>query len=227
MLVEIKQWNKEDVLTVSSREVAQDFEKEHKNVLQSIAHLIEQMDSAENSAEYFIPETYRDASGKHNKEYLLTRDGFSLLVMGFTGDKALAWKLKYIQAFNAMERMLKRLYEEKKQWEIERAKGVVIRHMLTDTIKMRLTESPHKRFAYPNYTKLIYKTIFGKSFAELKKEYGVKDRESLRDHLTTEELREVEQLETLVSGLIGVGMSYEQIKGFVEQWYDPAMRIAG
>lgn len=226
MLVEVRQWNKKDVLTVSSREVAQDFEKRHSDVLESIERLQTQMHSTENSAEYFMPETYRDASGKQNKEYLLTRDGFSLLVMGFTGEKALAWKLKYIRAFNAMETMLKRIYEEKKQWEIERAKGVVIRHMLTDTIKMRMAESAHKRFAYPNYTRLIYKTLFGQSFAELKQSYGIKERESLRDHLTVEQLREVEHLETLVSGLIGVGMSYEQIKAFLEQWYDPQKRIA-
>lgn len=226
MLVEVKQWNKQDVLTVSSRDVAQDFEKRHSDVLESIERLQTQLDSTENSAEYFMPETYKDASGKQNKEYLLTRDGFSLLVMGFTGEKALAWKLKYIRAFNAMEMMLKRIYEEKKQWEIERAKGVVIRHMLTDTIKMRMAESAHKRFAYPNYTKLIYKTLFGQSFAELKQSYGIKERESLRDHLTVEQLREVEHLETLVSGLIGVGMSYEQIKAFLAQWYDPQKRIA-
>lgn len=87
-------------------------------------------------------------------------------------------------------------------------------------------ESAHKRFAYPNYTKLIYKTLFGQSFAELKQSYGIKERESLRDHLTVEQLREVEHLETLVSGLIGVGMSYEQIKAFLAQWYDPQKRIA-
>ena len=63
-------------------------------------------------------------------------------------------------------------------------------------------------------------------FAELKQSYGIKERESLRDHLTVEQLREVEHLETLVSGLIGVGMSYEQIKAFLAQWYDPQKRIA-
>ena len=109
MLVEVRQWNKQDVLTVSSREVAQDFEKEHKNILQNIEHLRGQMEPAENSAGYFIPAMYRDAKGEMRKEYLLTRDGFSLLVMGFTGEKALAWKLKYIRAFNAREMMLKRI----------------------------------------------------------------------------------------------------------------------
>jgi len=81
--------------------------------------------------------------------YEMDRDGFSLLVMGFTGEKALQWKIKYIEAFNQMESELKRLYTERQQWQIERDKGVVIRHILTDTIKMKITESPNKRFAYP------------------------------------------------------------------------------
>lgn len=55
------------------------------------------------SLNYFIESSYTDAKGETRKEYLLTRDGFSLLVMGFTGKKALQWKLKYIDAFNRME----------------------------------------------------------------------------------------------------------------------------
>ena len=157
----------------------------------------------------------------------MNRDGFTLLVMGFTGQKALEWKLKYIQAFNEMEKELKRLYEERKKWEIERAKGVLIRHVLTDTIKMKVAESPNKRFAYPNYTKLIYKTIFGKSFDELKKEFGVKPRESMREYLTADQLKEVEQMEMLVSSLIGLGMGYSEIKEFISQKYVPSLQLAG
>ena len=149
------------------------------------------------------------------------------MVMGFTGEKALAWKLKYIEAFNEMEEELKRLYEERKRWEIERAKGVLVRHILTDTIKMKVTETPNKKFAYPNYTKLIYRAIFGKSYPELLKEFGVKPRESLRDYLTGEQLREVEQMEMLVSSLIGVGMGYMEIKEFIAQRYTPCMLLAG
>ena len=63
-----------------------------------------------------------------------------------------------------MEKELKRLYAERQQWEIERAKGILVRHILTDTIKMKVTDSPNKKkFMYPNYTKLIYKTLFGKN----------------------------------------------------------------
>lgn len=61
----------------------------------------------ENSIGYFIPSTYQDDKGETRNEYLLTRDGFSLLVMGFTGQKALEWKLKYIDAFNQMETALR------------------------------------------------------------------------------------------------------------------------
>lgn len=223
MLVKIEEMNKEEILVVSSRDVAEDFGKEHKDILESIRNL-----TAENSAvkNMFIESEYKNERGRSYPEYLLTRDGFSLLVMGFTGQKALDWKLKYIQAFNMMEKELKRLYEERKQWEIERAKGVLIRHVLTDTIKMKVADSPNKKFMYPNYTKLIYKSIFGKSFNELKEQYGIKGKESLRDYLTGEELKEVEQLEMLVSSLIGLGMGYEEIKTFIEQRYQPTMLSA-
>ena len=221
MLVKIEEKNKEEILVVSSRDIAADFEKEHKNVLQSIDNLM-----AENSAvKMMFFESEYVSRGKQYPEYLMTRDGFSLLVMGFTGGKALEWKLKYIQAFNEMERELKRLYAERQKWEIERAKGVLVRHILTDTIKMKVLDSPNKRFAYPNYTKLIYRTIFGKPFEELKKQYGIKEKESLRDYLTGEELREVESMEMLVSSLIGLGMGYEEIKGFIAERYNAPLQL--
>jgi len=128
--------------------------------------------------------------------------------------------------FIACEQALVKLAEEHQKWEIERAKGIVIRHVLTDTIKMKVADSPHKRFVYPNYTKLIYKTLFGKPFNELKSQYGIKGKESLRDYLTSEELKEVESLEMLVSSLIGLGMGYDEIKSFIEQKYKSNLLIA-
>ncbi|WP_333638556.1 Rha family transcriptional regulator [Tissierella praeacuta] len=94
-------------LIVSSREVAENFEKEHKHVMESIREL---ETSVENSAHLFIPSKYRDSYKREQSEYLLTRDGFTLLAMGFTGRKALEWKLKYIEAFNKMENALKEVY---------------------------------------------------------------------------------------------------------------------
>ena len=226
MLVKIMGKENQEVLTVSSRQIAEDFEKRHADVLSAIDDAAQKLNSTGNSVQYFISSSYKDDSGKTNREVLLTRDGFSLIVMGFTGSRAFEWKLKYIEAFNEMEAELKRLYAERQKWEIERAKGVMIRHILTDTIKMKIADSPHKRFAYPNYTKLIYRAIFGKPLKELEQEYGVKPKESIRDYLNAEQLREVESVEMLVSGLINVGMGYEEIKAFLEQRLCPQLKSA-
>lgn len=164
----------------------------------------------------FILSEYKADNGHKYRMYEMDRDGFSLLVMGFNGEKALKWKLDYINAFNAMEEELKRIYTERQQWQIERDKGVVIRHILTDTIKMKISDSPHKKFAYPNYTNLIYRTLFGKTAKELEQEYGVKARENLRDFFTGEDLAKVQSMEMLVSSLINCGWGYEQIKNFIQ-----------
>ncbi len=100
--------NNSGVLTVGSREIAEHFEKNHRDVIRTIENLLNDMGSAQNCAHLFIETTYQNEQNKQwYKEYLITRDGFSLLVMGFTGKKALAWKLKYIEAFNKMEAAIK------------------------------------------------------------------------------------------------------------------------
>ena len=86
----------------SSRQIAENFGKEHKHVLDAVKNLV-----AENSAaKSMFYETTFENRGKQYPMYLMNRDGFSLLVMGFTGKAALEWKLKYIQAFNEMEKKL-------------------------------------------------------------------------------------------------------------------------
>ena len=86
----------------SSREVDKRFGKEHKHVLAAIRQIL----AAENSATKFFHETAFEYRGQRFPEYLMNRDGFSLLAMGFTGKEAVQWKLKYIQAFNEMEKQL-------------------------------------------------------------------------------------------------------------------------
>ena len=100
--------NQEGNLVVSSREVARNFDKEHKNILRELEN-IKSEGVAQYWADLFIPSTYIHEQNKQEyKEYLLTRDGFTLLAMGFTGQKALQWKLKYIEAFNKMEEVIKK-----------------------------------------------------------------------------------------------------------------------
>ena len=90
-------------LVVSSREVAENFGKDHKSVLRSIENM-----TAQNCAllPMFHLTEYTSVQNKKLPMYLMNRDGFSLLAMGFTGKAALEWKIKYIAAFNAMEQQL-------------------------------------------------------------------------------------------------------------------------
>lgn len=90
---------------VSSRVVAEDFKKAHDKVCRDIDNLKTQSPKLE-VEKYFIESSYKSDRGRTYKEYLMNRDGFSLLVMGFTGKEALRWKLKYIEAFNKMEEEL-------------------------------------------------------------------------------------------------------------------------
>lgn len=93
-----------DQLLVSSLEVAENFGKNHNHVLRDINNLTVQNWTVK---PMFYETTYTNSRGKQYPMYLMNRDGFSLLVMGFTGSKALEWKLKYINAFNEMENKLK------------------------------------------------------------------------------------------------------------------------
>jgi Rha family phage regulatory protein len=94
---------------VSSLQIAEHFEKEHRGVLRDIRVITEEVpdDLREHN---FVPSQYEGNTPTGGKRsypmYLLSRDGFTLVAMGFTGKKALEWKVKYIQAFNDMERAL-------------------------------------------------------------------------------------------------------------------------
>lgn len=95
-------------IVVSSKDLAEHFNKDHKNILRDIREIL----SAQNRANEFFHEESYSYNGRRLPMYLMNRDGFSLLAMGFTGKKALQWKLKYIEAFNEMEETLKQGYLE-------------------------------------------------------------------------------------------------------------------
>ncbi|WP_438286841.1 Rha family transcriptional regulator [Enterococcus faecalis] len=87
----------------SSLQVAEVFCKEHKVVLKAIDELKEGV--AQNYADLFYEDTYIHPQNKQSyRQVIMNRDGFTLLAMGFTGQKALQFKLKYIEAFNQMEK---------------------------------------------------------------------------------------------------------------------------
>ena len=90
----------EQMLT-DSRNVADVFGKQHKHVLDSIRSLEKDVP---NFGLMFFEGVMPDSYGREQKTYFMNRDGFTLLAMGFTGSDAMKWKLKYIQAFNELEK---------------------------------------------------------------------------------------------------------------------------
>ena len=90
-------------VVVSSRIVAERFNKEHKHVLENIRRIL----AAENSATKFFQQSMFWCRGRDYPEYLMNRDGFMLLVMGFTTKPAMQVKMAFIKAFNEMEAKLK------------------------------------------------------------------------------------------------------------------------
>ena len=92
-----------DEPVASSRQIAENFEKNHNHVLRDIDSLKKDVS---NFGQMFFETTAPDSYGREQRAYLMNRDGFTLLAMGFTGKAALEWKLKYIAAFNEMEKKL-------------------------------------------------------------------------------------------------------------------------
>lgn len=97
-------------LRVSSREIAEKFRRSHKNVLRTINFTIRNLPNDFNELNFELVEIIRENKiGGHVKEkqYLLSRDAFSLVAMGLNGRDAMNWKIKFLMAFNEMEHVIK------------------------------------------------------------------------------------------------------------------------
>lgn len=148
--------SKKDEAVCSSLQVAEKFGKRHADVIRAINNLLEN-DSTQNCVRCFNKSSYTDAKGEKRPMYVMNRDGFTFLVMGFNGNKANEWKWQYIKAFNKMEELIKEKKSQK--WIDERKAGKLTRKSETDTIK-RLVEyakeqgSTHSEMLYTVYSKL-------------------------------------------------------------------------
>ena len=149
--------SKKDEAVCSSLQVAEKFGKRHDRVLRAIDNLLMTLPKNGETSRMFILSKRKADDGQFHRMFLMNRDGFSLLVMGFTGKKSLEWKLQYIKAFNKMEEFIKEKKSQK--WIDERKAGKLTRKSETDTIK-RLVEyakeqgSTHSEMLYTVYSKL-------------------------------------------------------------------------
>ena len=149
------------VVTTLSTDVATLFEKRHNDVIRSIETLSSTLsaDRLRNFAQTVV--TRANPSGGapiQSKAYRLTRDGFTILAMGFTGKKAMEFKWAYIDAFNAMEKKLREGGERSgritdyQQWELQKA--VAKRAKNTAAHYQTIYHAIYNRFQIPRYTEL-------------------------------------------------------------------------
>ena len=208
MLVEVIKFGRDEKTAVSSLDVAETFGKAHKDVLRSIREL---KCSPEFNERNFALVEYEDSKGEKRPAYVMTRDGFTMLVMGYTGEPAMRFKEAYIKQFNAMEAQLTGKL-------VEREKGIAVRQALTKALQQSTENERMHGHAYSNYTNMIYKVLFGMNASQLREKYKINAKDNLRDKFTIEELRAVEAMERMVSGMVDCGMDYSIIKNFIQTY---------
>lgn len=218
-------------IVTSSRNVAMIFEKRHNNVLRDIENIIGGLLKIEQSNQiasgiiterdvdpenYFRKSRYKNSQNKWQPEYLMTRKGFDLTVMGFTGDKALQYKVAYVKKFEEMEEQLQTLQIARMEFP-----------QLTDAIKQS-KEDP-KPYHFSNEINMINKIVLGMTTKKFRELHGIKKNESIRPYLTAEQIKAIEQLQKFDIGLIHTEPDYHKRKEILTAYYEriSSIRLIG
>lgn len=188
----------------TSLKVAEYFAKRHDRVLRAIEDAKSNLPENGDVAKAIIPSSYVDAKGETRPMYLLNRDGFMFVVMGFTGAKAAQLKWNYIQAFNKMEAALaERQSAEWQEIRAETKRGY--KDLSTAVRALYEFAKAHgcnvsERVFYINFAKLMNKTL------------GIDP--GTRDNLASWQLYEIEKLQfiarTIIAGLLAQGADYHE-----------------
>jgi phage regulator Rha-like protein len=151
-------------------------------------------------------------SGQNSKIYQLNEQQATLLITFMKNtEPVVKFKKALVKEFYSMQKEL-----IKRKATRERAK--MAREALTNSIKA-LPDSPHKDMKYKHYTDLIYKIVFDKTSKQLREEYGIDKKASLRDRFSALEIEKIEHLEQQISVLIDLGYEYKMIKDILSKKY--------
>lgn len=204
-----------DTARVDSLFVAELFEKQHKHVLRDIAKITEPKSglSEEFIKTNFKRTHYKDSTGRKLPCYAMTRDGFTMLVMGYSGKKAMKFKELYIRRFNEMEEFITSLVAARKEFPL-----------LTENIKL-LHENP-KPYHFSNECDMLNRIVIGMSAKQFRTANGIEKGKSIRPYLTNEQIYMLETLQKVDVGLLVAVPDYQQRKRYLE-WYKMKMENEG
>lgn len=200
------------VPVTTSRKIAKVFGKEHYNVLRDI----ENLNCSESfNAINFELVNYKDKKGEKRPEYIITKDGFVFLVMGYRGRKAAAFKEAYIKRFNDMEDYIKSVQAAKMDYPA-----------LTQAIKEAYDEP--KNYHFSNELNMINRIVLGTDAKHFKQEHGVGVKESsIRPYLTAWQIKAVEDLQRIDIGLVMSGMDFQSRKMLLTQYFNNCLMPKG
>jgi Rha family phage regulatory protein len=187
-----------------SQVIANVFEKNHQHILRDIREL-EKVCSKEFWQSNFGQSEYT-VRGKKYPCYKLTKDGFTMLAMGFTGEKAIRFKEMYIAKFNEMERLLTSMALARLEFPA-----------LTDNIKQSHEEPKH--YHYSNELNMLNKIVLGVSTKDFRKQNNIPDGESIRKYLTAEQLNDILELQRIDTGFVLAIPDYQDRKKMLESYY--------
>lgn len=194
----------------SSRQIADSFKKRHADILRTIYDKIESSIGDDLATQFctanFIESKYKDR-GKSYPEFLMTRSGFSYIAMGLTGKKADRFKIIYINRFEQMEKFILSL-------NTSRVEYPALTAAISDA-----HEVP-KHYHFSNEADMINRIVVGVSAKDFRKEKGIDKGESIRSHLSLEQIQAIEALQRIDVGLLVAAIEYEERKRILTQYYD-------
>lgn len=192
---------------VNSLFVAKFFEKQHFHVLRDIAKITDTKSglSEEFIKNNFTTDTYKDSTGRKLPCCQMTRDGFTMLVMGYSGAKAMHFKELYIKRFNEMERFIKTLMLTRKEFPL-----------LTE--KIRFIHKNPKPYHYSNECDMINRIVIGMTAKKFRELNNIPKGESIRPYLTEEQLNTLEKLQIIDVGLMVVEPDLKKRKVILESY---------
>ena len=190
-----------DTARVDSRYVAEVFGKNHNHVLRDIRNLLapESGLSEEFRRSNFGQISYTDSMNRKQAAYAMTRAGFTMLVMGFTGKKALHFKELYIKRFDEMDKMIAKLVHLRDDFS-----------ELTDALKQLHPDA--KSYDYSNECDMINYIVLGKSTQQFRKEHDIEKGKSIRPYLTDHQLAMLDHLQDFDTVLMQVVPDFKQRK---------------
>lgn len=201
---------KKNKIYAESQVVSSVFDKRHDNVLRDIKEL--QGKCSDEFWQLNFEESEYKVRGKRYPCFNLTRDGFTMLAMGFTGAEAIRFKELYINRFNEMERML-----------TSRALAKLEFPALTGNIESM--HNPAMSYHYSNESNMINTIVLGMNAKQFRTQHGITDKESIRPYLNEQQISDILELQRIDTGFVLAIPDYYERKKMLETYYNKKRKL--